>query len=88
MLRFTELRRFRLRRTLHDRQPATGAARPLRQILPWARPRAIGPSVRRTALRRLQRNRRIFSIVVGILLVLSFVVFLVTEFMQPHPFNL
>ena len=27
-------------------------------------------------------------IVVGILLVLSFVVFLVTEFMQPHPFNL
>ena len=38
--------------------------------------------------RRLQRNRRIFSIVVGILLVLSFVVFLVTEFMQPHPFNL
>mgnify|MGYP000252468681 CR=1 FL=1 len=44
--------------------------------------------VRRTALRRLQRNRRIFSIVVGILLVLSFVVFLVTEFMQPHPFNL
>jgi len=25
---------------------------------------------------------------VGILLVLSFVVFLVTEFMQPHPFNL
>ena len=46
--------------------------------------------LRFTELRRLrlQRNRRIFSIVVGILLVLSFVVFLVTEFMQPHPFNL
>lgn len=44
--------------------------------------------VRRTALRRLQRNRRIFSVAVGVLLVLSFVVFLVTEFMQPHPFNL
>ena len=54
---------------------------------PRRTPPAADPPLR-TALRRLQRNRRIFSIVVGILLVLSFVVFLVTEFMQPHPFNL
>ena len=47
--------------------------------------RTVGP---RRALRRSQRDRRLFSIVVAILLVLSFVVFLVTEFMQPHPFNL
>ena len=85
MLRFTELRRFRLRRTLHDRQPATAPHAPCGRSCPPEGDRAF---VRRTALRRLQRNRRIFSIVVGILLVLSFVVFLVTEFMQPHPFNL
>ena len=60
---------------------------PPRRTPPAADP-PLGTPVRRTALRRLQRNRRIFSIVVGILLVLSFVVFLVTEFMQPHPFNL
>ena len=52
---------------------------------PLGTPEGDRAFVRRTAL---QRNRRIFSIVVGILLVLSFVVFLVTEFMQPHPFNL
>ena len=52
---------------------------------PLGTPEGDRAFVRRTALRRLQR---IFSIVVGILLVLSFVVFLVTEFMQPHPFNL
>lgn len=55
---------------------------------PLGAPEGDRAFVRRTALRRLQRNRRIFSIVVGILLALSFVVFLVTEFMQPHPFNL
>ena len=55
---------------------------------PLGTPEGDRAFVRRSALRRLQRNRRIFSIVVGILLVLSFVVFLVTEFMQPHPFNL
>lgn len=55
---------------------------------PLGTPEGDRAFVRRTALLRLQRNRRIFSIVVGILLVLSFVVFLVTEFMQPHPFNL
>lgn len=87
MLRFTELRRFRLRRTLHDRQPATAPHAPAADP-PLGTPEGDRAFVRRTALRRLQRNRRIFSIVVGILLVLSFVVFLVTEFMQPHPFNL
>lgn len=87
MLRFTELRRFRLRRTLHDRQPATAPhARCGRS--PLGTPEGDRAFVRRTALRRLQRNRRIFSVAVGVLLVLSFVIFLVTEFMQPHPFNL
>lgn len=88
MLRFTELRRFRLRRTLHDPTTSHRAARPLPADPPLGTPEGDRAFVRRTALRRLQRNRRIFSIVVGILLVLSFVVFLVTEFMQPHPFNL
>lgn len=55
---------------------------------PLGTPEGDRAFVRRTALRRLQRNRRIFSIVVGILLALSFVVFLATELMQPHPFNL
>ena len=55
---------------------------------PLGTPEGDRAFVRRMALRRLQRNRRIFSIVVGILLALSFVVFLVTEFLQPHPFNL
>lgn len=54
---------------------------------PLGTPEGDRTFVRRTALRRLQRNRRIFSIVVGILLALSFVVFLVTEFMQPHSFE-
>lgn len=55
---------------------------------PLGTPEGDRAFARRMALRRLQRNRRIFSIVVGILLVLAFVVFLVTELMQPHPFNL
>lgn len=43
--------------------------------------RAVGP---RRALRRQQRDRRLFSIVVAILLVLAFAVFLVTNFLQFH----
>lgn len=54
---------------------------------PLGTPEGDRAFVRRMALRRLQRNRRIFSIVVGILLALSFVVFLVTELMQPHSFE-
>lgn len=52
---------------------------------PLGTPEGDRAFVRRTALRRLQRNRRLFSIVVTALLVLSFVVFLVTEFILPRP---
>lgn len=54
---------------------------------PLGTPEGDRAFVRRTALRRLQRNRRIFSVAVGVLLVLSFVIFLVTEFMQPYSFE-
>lgn len=55
---------------------------------PAAEPRVGTPEgdrafVRRTVLRRQQRNRRIFSVVIAVLMVLAFVVFLVTEFMMP-----
>ena len=53
---------------------------PPRRTPPAADPPLGTPEGDRAFVRR--------SIVVGILLVLSFVVFLVTEFMQPHPFNL
>lgn len=66
---------------------------PARHTPPAAPARTGAPEgdqtvVRRTALRRQQRDRRIFCMVVALLLVLSFAVFLVTELMQPHPFNL
>lgn len=45
-------------------------------------PEKDGAVGRRRALRRQQRDRRLFSIVVATVLVLAFVVFLVTNFLQ------
>lgn len=65
----------------------------MNQNLPDPRTGAPAPGdderayVRRTVLRRQQRNRRVFSAVVAVLLVSAFAVFLVTEFSRPHSFE-